>query len=148
MRAGFAAVVVLLGLPAVATSASPSDAPVATTAALLGTPGSIPPSGFLGLNAELNNGPSAGWEATDGDPSSPSFIQSVTSLYPEVLRWPGGTPSNYWDWRNGVPYAGWGWTLAGVTPVDRLEDLAGALQQLTANGVQSTPIITLNMISR
>jgi hypothetical protein len=133
-----------------ASASSPriNQTPVATQATLAGTSGPIPPSGFIGFDAELNNGPAGGWEATDGDPTSPNFMQSVTSVFPEVLRWPGGTPSNYWNWSAGVPYAGWGWVLKGTTPVDRLEDLKFALTQLAAAGVEMTPIITVNMLTR
>jgi hypothetical protein len=57
-----------------------------------GTPRPLAPT-FFGLNGN-NTQERLSWDRTDLD-------AALTSLRPGVLRYPGGTLGNYWDWRAG-----------------------------------------------
>lgn len=37
--------------------------------------------------------------------TDPALVDSVANLNPPLLRYPGGTPGNYWDWKKGWPAA-------------------------------------------
>jgi len=56
----------------------------------------------IGFNRRSDNG--IWW--TDN-----SFINLVSQMQPEVVRYPGGTQANYWDWHTGkfIPNAGKNW---------------------------------------
>ncbi|SFQ51492.1 hypothetical protein [Parafilimonas terrae] len=56
---------------------------------LEGEPRSLP---LYGFNGNISKGPS--W-------SNSNFRDSVVSLHLKVIRYPGGTISNFWDWRKG-----------------------------------------------
>ena len=47
---------------------------------------------LLGLNGNLTKGPS--WDDT-------LFANAVRELHPAIIRYPGGTVGNYWDWNEG-----------------------------------------------
>lgn len=50
----------------------------------------IPP--LVGFNSALNNAP---------DLSDLDFVSAIQKLQPQVLRYPGGSMGNYWDWETG-----------------------------------------------
>ncbi|HKR06713.1 MAG TPA: hypothetical protein VJY62_18910 [Bacteroidia bacterium] len=84
---------------------------------------------FLGFNTQLLHGPSM---------NDTAFVTAIKGLHPSILRYPGGTVANQWDWKTG-------WTTAAefknlpVIPY-RLEDFKKAID---VTGAMS--IFVLNM---
>lgn len=37
--------------------------------------------------------------------TNPALVDSIKNLNPSIIRYPGGTPGNYWDWKTGWPVA-------------------------------------------
>ena len=88
---------------------------------------------LLGLNAVNTTGPR--WD--DGG------LDAVLSKFgPGVLRYPGGTNANYWDWRKG-------WFQPGRWPAEKpkpVDDKIGVFRTgLTAAG--SAPLFVLNVLT-
>ncbi len=88
-----------------------------------------------GFNAQMMRGPS--WKAS-------GFVEQVSKLNPQVIRYPGGTVASYWDWE-----AGWlqdgielqnAWKNIPRSPIT-LEDLKWACDHTGAK-----PVFVLNMI--
>lgn len=89
-----------------------------------------------GFNTQLMRGPS--WLDKD-------FINAVAKLQPQILRYPGGTNANYWNWQTG-------WLKLEVThrsewkslpPVPyKLEDL-----KVACDVTGATPVFVLNMLT-
>lgn len=81
-----------------------------------------------------------------------SFLDSTAALLPNMIRYPGGTTSQYWDWRNGkvLPLSFWQngtlqnhQNLATAEAVPhRLEDFKVAIEKL---GVE--PMYVLNVLT-
>lgn len=80
------------------------------------------------------------------------FLDSVQALNPHILRYPGGTTSQYWDWRNGKvwPISNWqngifknhqNLALLPAVP-HKLEDYKIAIDSLDAE-----PLFVLNVLS-
>lgn len=94
------------------------------------------PLDFIGFNANLIKGPS--WSDTE-------FLNILKTFRPELIRFPGGTVANYWDWKNG-------WFMSDIDlPKDfsqrkplneSLEDFANAV-----NYVNAKPVFDLNMLT-
>jgi hypothetical protein len=90
---------------------------------------SINPDYFFGFNAQLLHGPSM---------NDTAFIEAIKGLHPSILRYPGGTIANQWEWKTG-------WTNASefknlpIIPY-RLEDFKRAIKATAA-----MPIFVLNM---
>lgn len=104
----------------------------------------MPLSGF-----NLNTQTQPSWSNT-------SFLDSVAKLNMKILRYPGGTISQYWDWQNGraLPPSSWvqhgggpyqNYSYIGTAPMQPqpLSSYKYALDQLNA-----APLITLNVLSR
>lgn len=117
----------------------------ATSASIAGDPTSLEHN-YFGYNANVSGGP--GWTAIGGAPSTPTFLGSVATLQPQMLRYPGGTVSNYWHWQTGLMYAGWPGNSPSLSVPNTLEEFANALHELEARGVAVMPIWTLNMMTR
>ena len=75
--------------------------------------------------------------------SNPEFQQAVRQINPKLLRIPGGTESNYWDWRKGGLVKNVREAMAGY-PINfrnkdlkydasKLEDLQGGSKKLIPN---------------
>ncbi len=81
-----------------------------------------------------------------------SFTDSVRALHPTVIRYPGGTTSQYWDWKNGKVWPLSYWqngtfqnhqNLGQATSVPhKLEDFKMAIDMLEAE-----PLFVLNVLS-
>jgi hypothetical protein len=50
------------------------------------------PQGIVGFNSPVT------WDFPHEDPAMPA---AAATLHPQLLRYPGGTIANYWDWRSG-----------------------------------------------
>ncbi|MDP9402824.1 MAG: hypothetical protein M3P85_05700 [Actinomycetota bacterium] len=127
-----------------ATELLPSSSPrrVITRASPSGSVATLEGPSF-GYNGAISRGP--GWEAAAGPPGSPTFLGSVAQLRPNLLRYPGGTGSNFWHWQEGVAWDGYG-EPNNVT--NTLVQFANAIDSLDARGVQTTPIFVVNMLTR
>lgn len=84
---------------------------------------------LLGFNAPLMQGPSM---------DDPQFIEAIKGLYPSVLRYPGGTVANQWDWVKG-------WTTSYdfkhlAVNRYRLEEFKKAI-----DATKAMPVYVLNM---
>jgi hypothetical protein len=94
------------------------------------------PEDFIGFNANLIKGPS--WSDT-------AFLHVLKTFHPELIRFPGGTVANYWDWQNG-------WFMNDIDlPKDfsqrkplneSLEDFANAMKYIDAK-----PVFDLNILN-
>ena len=84
--------------------------------------------------------------------SDPEFWQAIVKVDPKLLRVPGGTESNYWDWQKGGLIENVREEMAGY-PINfretdlkydrsKLEDI-----QVGINETKTTPIFVLNMAS-
>lgn len=82
--------------------------------------------------------------------SNPEFQQAVRQINPKLLRIPGGTESNYWDWRKGGLVKNVREAMAGY-PINfrnkdlkydasKLEDLQGGIKE-----THTEPIFVLNL---
>jgi hypothetical protein len=78
-----------------AVNAHSSSPELTTVGATLGAAGAMPPN-YFGLNWDYGGAAmfSHGLAAEYGD---------LASLRPGTLRWPGGTPANYYQWQSGYP---------------------------------------------
>jgi hypothetical protein len=116
---------------AAAGTVHPLDAVVVTQT---GTARPVTPT-LLGLSGDNTTGPSL---------ISPHFKSAFTSYEPGVLRYPGGTPANYWDWQNGWFQPGNAhWPAETYRQIDdRLEATTPALQATGA-----TPMFDLNVLT-
>lgn len=94
------------------------------------------PAHYFGYNAQMLRGPA--WQ-------EPGFITQVEKLQPQLIRFPGGTVSSYWDWRNGWLKEGidlkFDWAKIKKNSL-KLEDLSFACKQTGAY-----PLFVLNMIT-
>jgi hypothetical protein len=100
----------------------------------------------LGFNLNAQTRPS--WQ-------NPTFRANVVGLHPGIIRYPGGTISQYWDWQSGraLPpnaWSGQGGTLLnhaalGTTPMVPfpLSEFRSMLLQ-----THSKPVLVLNVLSR
>lgn len=114
-------------------------------AASLASPAAPVSDSFFGYNANVSSGP--GWSGTGGAPATPTFLGSVAALRPQLLRYPGGTIANYWNWRTGLVYSDWPENSAALDTPNTLEDLAAAIASLRTSGVDVTPVFTVNMMT-
>lgn len=81
---------------------------------------------------------------------NPDFLQAVKQVNPKLLRIPGGTESNYWDWQKGglIPNV---WEAMAGYPINfRSKDLkydASKLEdfQVGIKETNTTPIFVLNL---
>lgn len=93
---------------------------------------------LFGFNTNTIRGPS--W--SDGD-----FIKAIRELQPGIIRYPGGTAGNYWDWQRGwimaSSEADFPWDMKGVEPVHNTP----AEFNNAATGADFTPIFVLNMLT-
>ena len=105
-----------------------ATAPLSTVVSQLVTPRSLP---LLGLGNELV------WQSVDDS----ALAAAVKATGSQVGRYPGGTPSDYWDWRTGWASDVGSAPIRRATPLDWAE-YAGAsgttssiivVNQLTAN---------------
>ncbi|MGL4884436.1 MAG: hypothetical protein ACRC8K_25790, partial [Waterburya sp.] len=82
--------------------------------------------------------------------SNPEFQQAVRQVNPKLLRIPGGTESNYWDWQKGGLVKNVREAMAGY-PINfrnkdlkydasKLEDLQGGIKE-----TNTEPIFVLNL---
>ncbi|VEP16060.1 Glycosyl hydrolase catalytic core [Hyella patelloides LEGE 07179] len=82
--------------------------------------------------------------------SNPEFQQAVRQVNPQLLRIPGGTESNYWDWQKGGLVGNVREAMAGY-PIQfrnkdlkynasKLEDIQGGIKETNTD-----PIFVLNM---
>lgn len=71
------------------------------------------------------------------------FIDSTIYLYPEVLRFPGGTNSNHWDWQTGwfVP----AYQPSGPSLTIRADEFKPALQGCNSEGLYVVNLETSNI---
>ena len=82
--------------------------------------------------------------------SNPDFVQAVNQVNPKLLRIPGGTESNYWDWQKGGLITNVREAMAGYPINFSNKDLrynASKLEDIQ-KGIQATntvPIFVLNM---
>ena len=83
-----------------AAPAGPALAATAIVAGKSGTPRPLTPT-FFGLNGN-NTQEGLNWDGAD-------LGTALASLRPGVLRYPGGTLGNYWDWRAGWFQPGGPW---------------------------------------
>lgn len=118
-------------------SPSPTGTPTATTTTMLSVQTGERrklPSYFLGYNAVPIQG--ATW-------SNANLVKAAQELSVELLRYPGGTIANYWDWNTGwfLPDAQPGFLKLSPLPY-RLQDLQTVAQVTGAN-----PIYVLNMLT-
>src|SRR5215471_13672927 len=89
---------------------------------------------YLGYNNVPIHSPS--WD-------DPDAVRAATQLKPEILRYPGGTVANYWDWKSGwfIPNAPSGF-LSAPHSTYRLQEL-----QLAVQATGAKPIYVLNMLT-
>ena len=94
------------------------------------------PEHFFGFNSQMMRGPS--WR-------DEGFVQQVRKLSPEIIRYPGGTNSSYWDWKTG-------WLMDGIelkkdyksirkNPIT-LSDL-----KFACDSTGAVPLFVLNMVN-
>jgi len=94
---------------------------------------------LYGFNGNIEGG--VGWD-------DPAFSDSVASLYPKIIRYPGGTIANYWDWQNG------GMEQKEMPnypkPFAKLRHTRNDLRELKfiVNKTHSDAVFVLNMITR
>lgn len=119
------------------------SAQLSVSANVAGLPRPIPEVGF-NLNAHTR--PS--WDNT-------SFRDSLKRLGVAVLRYPGGTESQYWDWQNGqsLPVSAWainGGTLQnfGYLGTSRMVPFPLEAYKRMLDTLQAVPVIVLNVLSR
>jgi hypothetical protein len=126
----------------VGSSVQPGQAQAATAVVVQksGSPRPLTPT-FFGLNGN-NTQKGLAWDRTD-------VGAALTSLRPGVLRYPGGTIGNYWDWRAGWFQANGPWPgqngLAGqvLAPFDNsVTPFKVALQRTGAEA-----LFMVNMLS-
>lgn len=121
--------------------AGPAQAATAIVVRKSGTPRPLTPT-FFGLNGN-NTQEGLAWDRVD-------LGTALTSLRPGVLRYPGGTIGNYWDWRAGwfQPNGPWPGQTNGqggqvITPFDNsLTPYKVALQRSGAEA-----LFMVNMLS-
>ena len=89
---------------------------------------------LLGLNAENTTGPR--WDNSNLDAVLKNFA-------PGVLRYPGGTSANYWDWRQGWFQPGKKWPAEPPAPVDDKIPVFG----VALNAAGSAPMFVLNVLT-
>jgi hypothetical protein len=127
---------VLLTLPALLTLGCQDQGPAAPppqvgpviVAATVGAPRATPLIGF-NTNAHM---PGANWTV-------PWFRDSTATLNSAVLRYPGGTSANHWDWRLGwfqLAPTSPAWTTTILPrPVVRFEEFLPGLQAAAAEAI-------------
>ena len=82
--------------------------------------------------------------------SNPDFVQAVNQVNPKLLRIPGGTESNYWDWQKGGLISNVREVMAGYPINFRSQDLkynASKLEdiQKAIQATNTVPIFVLNL---
>ncbi len=110
------------------SSSSPAQQP---SQAFLGTIDRPTPK--LGFNTNGHVPPNIPLGASGANWTQQWFIDSTIYLYPEVLRFPGGTNSNHWDWQTG-------WFRSGYQPPStpltiRVEEFKPGLVGCNAEGL-------------
>ena len=105
----------------------------AITPSLTGPVRTVTPT-LLGLNAENTTGPR--WDNSQLDAVLKNFA-------PGVLRYPGGTSANYWDWRQGWFQPGKKWPAEPPAPVDDMIPVFG----VALNAAGSAPMFILNVLT-
>jgi hypothetical protein len=118
---------------------------VVTSATIDGASVPIAASAF-GYNANVSSGP--GWTGAGGPPSTPTFIGQVAALRPQLLRYPGGTIANYWNWRTGLIFADWPGNSPALDVPNTLEAFKAAIDELATDGILAEPLWTVNMMTR
>lgn len=126
-----------LGVSGAAVLAWPASPAAAATISVrrTGSPRALTPQ-FFGLNGN-NIQSGTRWDNAD-------LGTALASLRPGILRYPGGTIANYWDWRTGgfQPNGPWPGDT-GATPIDdSLGPFAVALQRSHAEA-----LFVLNVLS-
>lgn len=91
---------------------------------------------LFGYNTQLLRGPS--WSDAD-------FLNSVKSLQPQNLRYPGGTNANYWNWRTG-------WLIQGKQVRQEWKSLQPVTYGLSdlktaVDATGASPVFVLNMLT-
>lgn len=71
-----------------------------------------------------------------------SFIDSVAYIYPEVLRYPGGTVGNHWDWNTGWYLPTYGPPCTALTV--RVDEFSAGLTASNAEGLYVMNMETSN----
>ena len=112
-----------------------------TLTAHIGSVRVLPPD-FLGYNLDTSSS-IQNWH-------DPRFLDVVRALHPGTLRYPGGTVSNYWDWRAGTidlkgqMYRGWLRRFLQLYP--HLHFGLGDLQS-GLNASRATAVFDLNVLT-
>jgi hypothetical protein len=101
------------------------------------------PEDFLGLNGTNVLSPSEDWSAIDAN-------SALTGSHMKSLRFPGGTVSNYWDWRRGFFLTDNELPQGFTMPYDNEPPLPENLLTdfgKSINRISATPIFNLNIMS-
>lgn len=117
------------------------------TATLVGVGAPLRPMPLSGFNLNTQTQPT--WNNT-------GFLDSVASLQMKVLRYPGGTISQYWDWQNGRALAPSFWVQNGGGPYQNYSYIGNTPMNpqtlesyhYALNALGLAPMITLNVLSR
>jgi len=100
------------------------------------------PTPKFGFNGTANVAPKPSMGIIGANWTQQQFIDSVAVLYPEIIRFPGGTNANHWDWQTGWFRPGY---PSGIPLTLRANEFKPALNACSAEGLFVVNIETSNV---